>query len=287
VSSTWRDESDQSAAKAARRRLRRRASVRRVSLALPAFVMSVLGGAFAVWFLIGAPASSSPPGQASAGSALRAPVQPPQIAAAPAMADSRPAPPTPPPAPETTIQPEAAQSDTGSSILPMALQSTRQIVTPAQMMAVLNEPEQISAPRLAAPTPAERRPPAAPAPQATPLAQARVQPPAPAPKNEVKASLQGEATEEEPPAEPDKPARTSFSVVLARAETEGEARAKLGPLKQKFGSLLGARRLSYHRVKEGGAFIWRVRSAGLNEAQANEICEQIESAGGECSPAAQ
>ena len=128
MSSTWRDESDQSAAKAARRRLRRRASVRRVSLALPAFVMSVLGGAFAVWFLIGAPASSSPPGQASAGSALRAPVQPPQIAAAPAMADSRPAPPTPPPAPETTTQPEAAQPDTGSSILPMALQSTRQFV---------------------------------------------------------------------------------------------------------------------------------------------------------------
>ena len=93
-------------------------------------------------------------------------------------------------------------------------------------------------------------------------------------------------------AEPPVPARTTrmgtavlcrtFSIVLARVETEGEARAKLGPLKQKFGALLGGRRLSYHRVKEDGVYIWRVRSAGLTETDASELCDKIEGAGGDC-----
>ena len=81
-------------------------------------------------------------------------------------------------------------------------------------------------------------------------------------------------------AETDKPAR--FAIILASVETEGEARAKVGQFKQKFASLLGARRLNYHRTRQDGALVWHVRSTGLTEGDAEELCEQIERAGGEC-----
>ena len=102
------------------------------------------------------------------------------------------------------------------------------------------------------------------------------------------APIAAPAPEAAPPvADGEQQARRNFSVVLARVETEGEARAKLGPLKQKFGALLGGRRLNYHRVKEGGAYVWRVRSPGLTEDDATEICEKIESAGGDCTASSQ
>ena len=289
MSSTWRDVPDQSGAKGAKRRLGRRSGVRRASLALPAVVMSVLGVAFFVWFLIGAPAPGASSWQAGAISAIRAPVQPPQIAAAPAMADSRA--PAPMPAPELTVasEPEPSRID-AAAIMPVALQPTRQVSTPAAMMAVVNEPEHISAPLLSAPAQPERRaspppPPLAPSiPQAAPAPQQRQ-----ATRIEAKPAPQKLAATEQTDAEDaaEKPAPSSFAIVLARSETEAAARAQLGPLKQKFGSQLGGRRLSYHRVKEGQTFVWRVRSAGLSEADATEICEKIENAGGACSAVAQ
>jgi len=118
---------------------------------------------------------------------------------------------------------------------------------------------------------------------------AAVQPPKPTPAPPAPtAPVAAPAPEAAPPtADGEQPARRNFSVVLARVETEGEARAKLGPLKQKFAAALGGRRLNYHRVKEGGAYVWRVRSPGLTEDDATEICEKIESAGGDCTASPQ
>jgi hypothetical protein len=79
----------------------------------------------------------------------------------------------------------------------------------------------------------------------------------------------------------------TFTVVLAKADSEGEARAQLSPLTKKYGSLLGARRLSYHREKSGGAYVWQVRTSGLSESDAQTLCERITAAGGDCSASPQ
>jgi hypothetical protein len=245
--------------------------------------MSVLAAAFFVWFLIGAPAGLGASGEVSASTPLRPPVQPPQIATAPFPVEAR----SGSAAALAELEP-AAQVEAAPSF-PMELQPTRQISTPALMTAVVSAPEQISAPAMAAPSapapsvPRREQPMAFAAPPATP---------APTPFQAVKPKPEARpdpklapqpAPAEDADADPQKPTRGGFSVVLAQVETEGEARAKLGPLKQKFGTLLGARRLSYHRVKEGAAYVWRVRSAGLSEADATDICDKIETAGGDCS----
>ena len=267
MTSTWRGEPEQSRAKAVGR-LRRRTPMRGASLALPAAVMIVLGTAFVLWFLIGAPPGGGQVGQANATTPIRPPVQSPQIALAPALVEARVSEPAPTPALPALIltgEPEAVPPE-ASAMMPLALQPTRQISTPAPMTAVVGEPQQISAPRTTPPLPPaapERR---APTPPAAPqLAQVA---PAPGPV----------ATEPDK----EKPARANFSIVLASVETESEARAKVGQFKQKFASLLGARRLNYHRTKQDGALVWHVRSAGMTEADAEALCEQIEKAGGEC-----
>jgi hypothetical protein len=173
----------------------------------------------------------------------------------------------------------------------LALQPTPQITTPVAMRSAIREPQQISAPEQelrapVAPAPVRRAVQAPPAPtalqtqQSQPLA-ATIQPPKP--------PTAAAAPPEPPPsaAEAEQSGRRNFSIVLARVETEGEARAKLGPIKQKFGAVLGGRRLNYHRVKEDGVYIWRVRSQGLTENDANELCDKIEGAGGECTAEAQ
>ena len=269
MSSTWRDLADQSRTRVAPRRLSKRVGERRGSLVLPGAVMSVLGAAFLAWFLTGAPLPGGATGHASVSIPIRPPVQTPQIAAAPALADPKATDPTPPLAPlelaEPLPEPDAPVSE-ASALLPLALQPTPQISTPAPMKAVVSENQQIVAPRMAQPMPPERR---AAAPQMTPPAA----PPVAAPV--------ARAPAEAPAAEPDRPTR-GFSIVLASVETESQARAQLGQLKQKFGSLLGARRLNYHRTKQEGAFLWHIRSTGLSEGEAEELCEQIERAGGDC-----
>ncbi len=252
-------------------------------LVLPAVVMCLLGGAFVVWFMMGAPESRVTPWQDAPVAPVRVAVQAPQMASTPPLTPLRPST-MPPlePAPEAApVRPDPADS-VGASMA-LALQPTPQISTPAAMRSVMNEPQQISAPEpearaaVAPPPPPARRASAPTAPPSPPVAatlqppRAPAAPPDPAP----------------PVAEAAQPTGRSFSIVLARVETEGEARAKLGPLKQKFGPLLGGHRLSYQRVKEDGVYVWRVRSPGLTEDDASEICEKIESAGGECAALAQ
>ena len=278
MSSTWRGESEQSRTKAAGR-LRKRSPVGGASLALPAVVMIVLGAAFVMWFLIGAPPGGGQLGQANATTPIRTPVQPPQIASA-ALVDARVSEPAPPPELPALIlsgEPETA-APAADGMMPLALQSTRQISTPAPMTAVVGEPQQISAPRAAPPVPPappERRAPPPPGPAPGGRAAPASSPPPKAAVAAAVASAPAAAT-----AETDKPAR--FAIILASVETESEARAKVGQFKQKFASLLGARRLNYHRTRQDGALVWHVRSTGLTEADAEELCEQIERAGGEC-----
>jgi len=284
VSPTWRDEADQRGSRVARSRPVKRASASAGFLVLPAVVLGVLCGAFLVWFLTGAPEFTVTPWKDSPTAPVRASVQAPQMANTPLpplRASS--IPPEPPPTPARTVEDSMA----------LALQPTPQVSTPAAMRSVVSEAQQISGSEQdarvpVAPPPARRStaPPAPPTPVTTAAIQAPRSAPAAAPVPPTPAAVP--TTEPAPPAaDSDQPGRRNFSIVLARVETEGEARAKLGPLKQKFGAALGGRRLNYHRVKEGGAYVWRVRSPGLTEDDATEICEKIESAGGDCTAVAQ
>ena len=284
MSPTWRDEAEQRGSSVALRRLSKRAPSGARFLVLPAVVVGILCGAFVIWFLMGAPEFAVSPWQESPVAPVRVAVQAPQMANTPPLAPLRsssppPMAPEPVPASQPEVRPQAPMLPSEASMA-LALQPTPQITTPAAMRSVISEPQQFTAPeqdlrapvppaplRRATPTPA---PPAAtPTQQAQPVA-AALQPAKPP----VDASP--------PAAEAEPSGRRNFSIVLARVETESEARAKLGPLKQKFGALLGGRRLSYHRVKEDGVYIWRVRSAGLTETDASELCDKIEGAGGDC-----
>ena len=288
VSPTWRDEADQRGSRVARSRPGKRTPPSAGLLVLPAVVLGVLCGAFVIWFLIGAPEFTVTPWADSPEAPVRVAVQAPQMANTaplpPLRTSSIPAAP-PEAAPALPLQQPAAPMPAGDSMA-LALQPMPQISIPAAMRSVMSEPQQISEPQPAA-APVPRRvatPPAQP-----PIAAAAVQPPKPTPAPAPPpAPVAAPAPEPSPTAaEGEQPARRNFSIVLARVETEGEARAKLGPLKQKFSAQLGGRRLNYHRVKEGGAYVWRVRSPGLTEDDATEICEKIESAGGDCSAVAQ
>ncbi len=288
MSSTWRELSDHGQTRVAPRRLSRRVNNHRASLALPAVVMSVLGGAFVVWFMTGAHQSAGAGGLPYANTVIRPAVQTPQIATTPALEASAAEPAQTPPISvliaamtAAAAEPEAAEVATpDSSMMPLALQPTRQITTPAPMTAVVSDAQQISAPRIAPPipmppAPLERR--LAQAPPPAPQLQTALAPPAPVPPPKAAPAVETAA------AEPERPTRVAFAAVLASVETEGEARAKVGQMKQKFSAILGSRRLNYHRAKQDGAYVWHVRSAGLTEADAEAVCAQIEKAGGECS----
>ncbi len=262
-------------------------------LVLPAVVMTLLGGAFVVWFMMGAPESRVTPWQDSPDAPVRPAVQAPQLASTPPLTPLRPSTMIPAPPQAPIPEPAPAQPDpieASSPPMALALQPTPQISTPAAMRSVLSEPQQISAPEqdartaVAPPFPARR----ATAPTAPPPpVSATLQPPKALPAAPSTPTPSASSDPAPPVAEGAPAARRTYSIVLARVETEGEARAKLGPLKQKFGTLLGGHRLSYQRVKEDGVYIWRVRSPGLTEDDASEICEKIESAGGDCAASPQ
>ena len=286
MSPTWRDEAEQRGSSVALSRLSKRAPSSASFLVLPAVVVGILCSAFLIWFLMGAPEFAVSPWQDSPAAPVRVAVQAPQMANAPPLAPLRAS--SPPPMAQEPVAAAAPEVRAQAPVLPseasmaLALQPTPQITTPAAMRSVISEPQQISAPEQ------DLRPPVPPQParRATPTPI----PPAAAPMQQAQPVAAATQTAKPPtPADPTPPAaeaepsgRRNFSIVLARVETEGEARAKLGPLKQKFGALLGGRRLSYHRVKEDGVYIWRVRSAGLTETDASELCDKIEGAGGDC-----
>jgi hypothetical protein len=73
----------------------------------------------------------------------------------------------------------------------------------------------------------------------------------------------------------------TFVIVLATVETEAEARAQLQQIHKKYAGL-GLKKLGYTRVKSGNDYVWRVRSSGWSEEEADEICEKIGAAGGKC-----
>lgn len=284
MSPTWRDEAEQRGSRVALRRQNKRAPSGARFLVLPAAVVGILCGAFIIWFLIGAPEFAVSPWQDAPAAPVRVAVQAPQMANTPPLTPLRassPPPTAPEPVPSSPPQarPQAASQPSQESMA-LALQPMPQIITPAPMRSVVSEAQQFTAPEqdLRAPTPpppVRRAPQAPPAPTAAPT-----QPPAPVAAAVQPAKPPVDATPSAAEGEPS--GKRNFSIVLARVETEGEARAKLGPLKQKFGALLGGRRLSYHRVKEDGVYIWRVRSAGLTEGDASDLCDKIEGAGGDC-----
>ena len=292
MSPTWRDEAEQRGSSVALSRLSKRAPSSASFLVLPAVVVGILCSAFLIWFLMGAPEFAVSPWQDSPAAPVRVAVQAPQMANAPPLAPLRAS--SPPPMAQEPVAAAAPEVRAQAPVLPseasmaLALQPTPQITTPAAMRSVISEPQQISAPEQdlrtpVAPQPARRATPTPTPPAASPMQQAQPVAAAMQPaKPQTPAAAPTPADPAQTAAEAEPSGRRNFSIVLARVETESEARAKLGPLKQKFGALLGGRRLSYHRVKEDGVYIWRVRSMGLTETDASELCDKIEGAGGDC-----
>ena len=103
---------------------------------------------------------------------------------------------------------------------------------------------------------------------------ARPAPPAAAPAKEREREPAAQAASVEK-------AGDSFVIILATVETESEARAQLQQIHKKYAGL-GLKKLGYTRVKSGYDYVWRVRSSGWSEEEADEICEKIGAAGGKC-----
>jgi hypothetical protein len=109
--------------------------------------------------------------------------------------------------------------------------------------------------------------------------------PTPAPTREApRATVAQPSKEREPATQTASIEKTgdSYMIILASVETEAEARAQLQQIHKKYSAALGAKKLGYTRVKSGNDYVWRVRSTGLSEDEAEEICEKIETAGGKC-----
>ena len=291
---------DTSAEEEALRRVRRRQGRRRQgSIVLPAFVATVLFGAVLAWVIVDAPAPAPAPARPSPNVPIRAPanapIQPVAVQSiAPAPLNSLPAPAGLPPVatmgpePDTAPEPpvEVAAAPPVPLPPPLVLQPSQHVSGIATASGPAGEPLQLGpAPLTAVAPPVVVAPPAAPPLVTHSVQTTRIAPPPPPVEEELDPSANL------PGGQPDAPANTAaaggtFSVVLAKVESESDARAQLGPLQTKYGSLLRGHRLSYHREKVGGAFVWNVRTTGLGEAEARILCERINTDGGECSTSA-
>ncbi len=124
--------------------------------------------------------------------------------------------------------------------------------------------------------------PTAPQPQSDlPLVQQRPadQPAAPAPAPAQPAPQQQVAAVPQVTTAPS----SGFTVQLAALPSEAEARSTATTLSQRYGNLIAGRGLSIQRaVIEGRGTFYRVRVAADGRADANQLCDNIRSAGGNC-----
>ena len=248
------------------------------ALIVPAFFLSLLGCALLIWAL--RPDDVSPVKdlrqQAAAAPPVRAPepanpaARPQQVPPAPAELAPILPPPLPaaivsPPAP-STAQPEPLQANPLRPTPELAPTSGALALAPVRPASSLTPPTReavVNAQREAAAVASAAREATRPTPAAV----------APAPKEREREPAALSASVEK--------AGDSFIVVLATVDSESEARAQLKWLHSKYAGL-GLKKLGYTRVKSAGDYVWRVRSTGHSEEEAEELCEKIGAAGGKC-----
>jgi hypothetical protein len=264
----------------ARWRLRRRDPLRRKAaikaLIVPAFFLSLLGCALLVWALrpddvapvkdlrqqaaAALPVRAPEPANPAARPATPAPLPPAELA--PILPPALPAAALSPPTPAEGLQsnplrptPEASPAPAALAMAPM--RPAGSLTAPPGREAVINAQRETAAVATAAREAAR--------PATSPAA-------APSREREREPALQPASVEK---------AGDSFMIVLATVESESEARAQLQQLHKKYAGL-GLKKLGYTRVKSGPDYVWRVRSTGLSEEEAGELCEKISAAGGKC-----
>jgi len=270
-------------AEESRWRLRRRDPLRQKAaikaLIVPAFFLSLLGCALLIWALrdeevapvkdLRQQAASALPVRAPepANLAQRQPAPPPPVAElVPALASPAPSAPATPsrtaPEPLQTnlLRPTPEPSPAPPALALAPVRQAGTLTPPPGRDAVVNAQREAAAVATAA------RDAARPAPTAAVA-------PAPAGPTKEREPIAASASVEK--------VGDSFVVVLATADSESEARAQLKQLHTKYAGL-GLKKLGYTRVKSNGDYVWRVRSTGHSEEEAEELCEKIEAAGGKC-----
>ena len=257
--------------------LRRKAAVK--ALIVPAFFLSLLGCALLVWAL--RDDEAAPVRDLRQQAAAAAPVRAPE----PANPSARPQTPTPPssaelapilppPLPAAIVTPPPAPSKGPETLQANPLRPTPEAspVAPALAMAPVRQASLSPTPNRESVQNAQR--------EATAVASAARDTARPAAAKEREPAKEREREPVVQAASVEK-AGDTFVIVLATVETEAEARAQLQQIHKKYAGL-GLKKLGYTRVKSGNDYVWRVRSSGWSEEEADEICEKIGAAGGKC-----
>jgi hypothetical protein len=89
-----------------------------------------------------------------------------------------------------------------------------------------------------------------------------------------------EAVAPDTQAEP--PASGSSFVQFGAAANEGEARALVKKVVQKYGSRLAGRKPTWKTAEVGDKTVYRVRVVGLSREAATSLCKSVKGDGGDC-----
>jgi hypothetical protein len=128
---------------------------------------------------------------------------------------------------------------------------------------------------------AQKQPPrkVAAAPSPAPAPAAAPAEPAKAPAKVESAKLEEEAA---PDTQAEPPASGSAFVQFGAAANEGEARALVKKVVQKYGARLGGRKPTWKTAEVGDKTVYRVRVVGLSHEAAASLCKSVKSDGGDC-----
>ena len=116
--------------------------------------------------------------------------------------------------------------------------------------------------------------PSAPAPETS----ARPEAPAPAAPPSARPTARTASTAAVAPAAPG----GGFAVQFGAAGSEAEARALIKTIGEKYGAMLGGRKLSFKAATVGEKKVFRVRIAGLAKDAAEALCGRVKAGGGAC-----
>ncbi|HUZ66914.1 MAG TPA: hypothetical protein VMU56_04535 [Beijerinckiaceae bacterium] len=207
------------------------------------------------------------------------------------------APPSPVSPAPSAVAKVSAEPDAASPLIPREVKTIAIKAPAAPAGAPASAPASATAGPTASayvpmPTPSDSGPQTAPAPLNEPIVDSSpaASPPAPVAAHASAASAAPPARRDAEAAEAALPishevAKTASGAHFAAyltSSTEAQARQQLVPLQRKYGSELGGHRLSYHRMRVGGAVVYRVRAGLLSKPQADALCQKIQTAGGSC-----
>lgn len=113
---------------------------------------------------------------------------------------------------------------------------------------------------------------------AAPETGVRTEAPAPAAPPAARPAARTASTAAAAPAAPG----GGFAVQFGAAGSEAEARALIKTIGEKYGAMLGGRKLSFKAATVGDKKVFRVRIAGLAKDAAESLCGRVKAGGGAC-----